>query len=96
MSELTTMISEALAYEDPRHVMRRTKELVRSKILEVEPRADVHETEYFDHTFAPDLVLRRGAVLSTDRWIFLRTTNAPRELAADLVFVPPLRPAIDR
>lgn len=43
--------------------------------------AEVHSTEYFNHTFAPDLVLRWGK--KKERYVYLRTTTNPAYLIED-------------
>lgn len=85
MTELTGLINEALSLPDARSGAARAKELVRNRLVQVEPRAVIYETDYFDHSFAPDLVLRQpGVPADPERWIFLRTTNEPRVLTTDL------------
>ena len=85
MTELTELISDALCLPDPRSGITRAKQLIRNRLAQAEPRAVIHETEYFDHSFAPDLVLRQtGTPADPERWIYLRTTNEPRILTADL------------
>ena len=85
MNELAGQIEEALSLQDPRQGIARAKQLVRNSLVRAEPRAEVRETEFFDHTFAPDLViLHPGGRTEAERWVYLRTTIDPGTLAEDL------------
>lgn len=85
MNELAGLIEEALSLRDPRQGIARAKQLVRNSLVRAEPRAAVRETEFFDHTFAPDLViLHPGGRADVERWVYLRTTSDPGELTDDL------------
>jgi len=89
MTQLAALLDEALRDPDPRSGIVRAKQLIRGRLLEAEPGAEIRETDYFDHSFAPDLLmLPRGAKPGTERWVFLRTTSDPEELADDLEVVP--------
>lgn len=85
MTELAQLIDEALSSPDLRSGMAHAKRLIRNRLAKAEPRASIYETEYFDHSFAPDLVLTQpGKGRDQERWVYLRTTNEPQTLIADL------------
>lgn len=89
MTRLAVLLDNALRDPDPRSGIARAKQIIRGRLLETEPGAEIYETDYFDHSFAPDLLLRpRGGNAGSERWVFLRTTNDPDELADDLEVVP--------
>lgn len=89
MSELAALFDNALRDPDPATGIARAKQLVRTHLERTEPKAEIRETDYFDHSFAPDLVLKpRGGKSGSERWVFLRTTSDPEELADDLEVVP--------
>ncbi len=78
MNELAGLIEEALLLRDPREGIARAKRLVRNSLRRAEPRSEVRETEFFDHTFAPDLIiLNSGGRPDSERWVYLRTTSDP-------------------
>jgi hypothetical protein len=89
VTQLVGLLEDALRDPDPRTGIARAKLLIRNRLQETEPKAEIRETEYFDHSFAPDLLLRPpGGGSGSERWVFLRTTSDPAELADDLEVVP--------
>ena len=58
------------------------KQLVCDELARVDPTAAVHRTEYFNHTYLPDVVLDWDEV--RPREVFLRFASAPRRLLADV------------
>ncbi|WOF23666.1 hypothetical protein N8K70_03025 [Microbacterium betulae] len=53
----------------------------------------IHKTEYFNHTYAPDLVLT-WAGLKADRKVYLRTTDREQYLAEDIQLLQQRDPMI--
>lgn len=89
MSDLASLVSEALFEPDPRRGIERTKDIVSSCLRRAQPGVKVYRTEYFDHSYAPDLVIRHGRRGNDDeRWVYLRTSNDPDHLAEDLEVTP--------
>ncbi|MFC9156267.1 hypothetical protein ACFTT0_14965 [Streptomyces bauhiniae] len=61
------------------------KELIGNQLRRLDPRAEVIPTGFFNHTYAPDMVIRWPQVARTpDRYVYLRTTANPAELHEDI------------
>ncbi|MFE7236310.1 hypothetical protein ACFVAF_38040 [Streptomyces sp. NPDC057596] len=70
---------------DPRRPIIRVKELIGNQLRRMDPRAEVIPTGFFNHTYAPDMVIRWPQVTRTpDRHVYLRTTANPAELHEDI------------
>lgn len=94
-SSYASALREALFDPDPNSSVRRTKELVGRELLDVDPRIDIKNTEYFNHTFSPDFVLswpESGA--TRKRFVYLRLPGNPKYFAEEVQEVVSLHPII--
>ncbi len=85
-TELTQAIRDGLDDPNPLRSVERIKRAVERGIREADPTADVKPTEYFNHTFAPDLILewkRDGE----KRPVYLRFNDNLAYLAEDMDLV---------
>ncbi|MEU0391113.1 hypothetical protein [Streptomyces chartreusis] len=88
-------LHDALYDPNPKSSARRTKELVIRELQEVDPRLEIKNTEYFNHTFSPDLVLSwPGASKQLRRFVFLRLPDSPEYFAEDVEIVSELNPIV--
>lgn len=76
-------VRNAIDPSDPRRSVHAVKQTVINELRETDSRVSVKSTEYFNHAFAPDLVLRWPQDSGTRR-VFLRTDPDPVYLAQDL------------
>lgn len=78
-------IRNALASSSREATIFDVKRAVMDEFRRVDRRVDFTVTEYFRHTYVPDLVLRWGdSVDRSERAVFLRSTVTPEYLADDI------------
>ncbi|MGW5610438.1 hypothetical protein ACWEWI_30965 [Streptomyces sp. NPDC003753] len=88
-------LRDALYDPNPASSVRRTKELVIRELQDVDPRIEIKNTEYFNHTFSPDLVLSwPGSSKRIKRYVFLRLPDSPEYFAEDVELVSELHPIV--
>ncbi|MFF4950265.1 hypothetical protein [Streptomyces chattanoogensis] len=81
---------EAFEDFDPQRPFTRVKELVSQHLRRMNPRVEVVTTGFFNHSYAPDIVLRwPHATRTPDRYVYLRTTGHPDELREDMARLDP-------
>lgn len=91
MTSLDDRLHDALIDPNPRESEKRVKETVAGALERFDPSATVVTTSYFNHTFAPDMVLRWG---KAERPVFLRFTDNIPELAEDIALLDRLDPLV--
>ncbi|WP_147459857.1 hypothetical protein [Actinokineospora cianjurensis] len=86
-------LDEAYSQSNPGSVIYAVKQAIINQIHEVDDRVVIRSTEYFNHTFAPDLVLtwNGGAI---ERQLFVRQDESSGELAEDVRQIGSSRPII--
>ncbi|TKA11780.1 hypothetical protein [Actinacidiphila oryziradicis] len=85
MNQASQAIMAALDDPDPRRPFTLVKDLIGRQLRRMDPRAEVIPTGFFNHTYAPDMVIRWPQVARTpDRYVYLRTTANPAELHEDI------------
>lgn len=89
MTSLQQQVNSDLAVPDPRESQRRVKKTVANALEQFDPSATLTVTDYFNHTYAPDMVLRWGRV---ERPVFLRFTDNVPELGRDIDLLDRLDP----
>ncbi|MFI2509975.1 hypothetical protein [Streptomyces sp. NPDC018972] len=91
-------LRDALYDPNPGSSVRRTKELVIRELQDVDPRVEIKNTEYFNHTFSPDLVLSWPDASKhskhSKRYVFLRLPDSPQYFAEDVELVSELHPIV--
>ncbi|MFT4109496.1 hypothetical protein [Propionicimonas sp.] len=90
-TNLDAVLREALVEPNPRESEKRTKETVAEALERFDPTASVQVTTYFNHTFAPDIILRWG---KAERPVFLRFTDNLPALAHDIDLLDRLDPIV--
>ncbi|MFT3832538.1 MAG: hypothetical protein QM711_04350 [Micropruina sp.] len=81
MNGLEQLVEDALLDRDPRQSEHRVKETVASALAAFDPSAKLTLTSYFNHTYAPDMVMSWGRA---ERPVFLRFTDNVPELGRDI------------
>ncbi|MFE3217654.1 hypothetical protein [Streptomyces antimycoticus] len=95
MPDYATALRDALFDPNPNSSARRTKELVIRELHDVDPRVEIKSTEYFNHTFSPDLVLSwPGSGKRQKRYVFLRLPDSPEYFAEDVETVSEMHPIV--
>lgn len=91
MSLLERRVEDALLDLDPRQSEHRVKETVADALAAFDPSMKLTVTSYFNHTFAPDMVMSWGKV---ERPVFLRFTDNVLELGHDIDLLDELDPLV--
>jgi hypothetical protein len=86
-------LAQAQAGDDPRSNITQIKQVVIDQVKEADPRVEVSATEYFNHTFAPDLVLSWPAD-NRSRYLYIRTSPDPLRLQEDVSYLAPRHPVL--
>ena len=88
-------IQTALASASREETIHDVKRAVIDEFERVDRRVSVTSTEYFRHSYVPDLVLRwKDDVDRSERWVFLRSKVRPDYLLADVALVARDQPII--
>ncbi|MGP3955610.1 hypothetical protein ACTWPT_06395 [Nonomuraea sp. 3N208] len=90
MNDFSALIAD-LAADEPLQNVASIKNAVIERIKETDANVTVESTEYFNHTFAPDLVLRWPLDGSTRR-VYLRTSSNTNYLREDIALVAGVGP----
>ncbi|MEU9178416.1 hypothetical protein AB0C90_16475 [Streptomyces sp. NPDC048550] len=78
-------IDSALDHPDPRQAVERVKDVVQRHLLEIHPQARIVRTDFFNHSYVPDLFMTWGSgARKAERRIYLRTSVDPALLASDV------------
>ena len=92
MSELADAVRNALAHQDMVTASTKVKQLLCDELARVDPDARIHRTEYFNHTYVPDVVLKWDG--RVPREVFLRFVSTPPRLLADVDLIGASGPVI--
>jgi hypothetical protein len=88
-------IHQALTVADPRDSVEGIKLAVIDELTEFDPRMHIKATEYFNHTFSPDLVASWPHDPSIgERYIYLRYSSQPEYLLEDVELVADNHPIV--
>jgi hypothetical protein len=81
-------VAEALIREvadaSPEETVDKVKRATAHEIRQIDPAAKIHFTDYFNHSFAPDMVMRWPKLGDVERYVYLRLTSDPDELTEDI------------
>ena len=92
---LPTRIEHALALRSREETIIGVKQAVIDELERVDSRVSVRSTDYFRHTYAPDLILKWGdQVDRAERWVYLRSKTSAGDLDRDLLTVGREQPII--
>lgn len=93
--ETLTRIQTALALHSRPDTVHDVKQAVIDEFEHVDSKVRIHATEYFRHSYAPDLVLRwPDDVDRGERWVYLRSKVEPTSLLEDVAIVARDQPII--
>jgi hypothetical protein len=92
-TEFQRAIDTVADYDDPESKITVIKQAVRREVVEADPTVDTHFTDYFNHSVAPDIVLRWPGE-NKERLLFVRQTGNADWLLNDLKFVSAYQPLI--
>src|SRR4051812_28082092 len=84
---LATTLAD-LSGSDPEANVAAIKTAVANYLSEADPGSRIRTTEYFNHTFSPDLILSWGDDSAGTRRVFIRTDARESSLREDLDWVP--------
>ncbi len=85
---LAVDLSAAFDERDIERSAQSAKSMTIAALKGIDPSTEIRVTEYFNHTFAPDLVMTwPGDVSKRERLVFLRTTSRAEYLAEDLEII---------
>lgn len=88
-------IQTALALVSREATIHDVKRAVIDEFERVDRRVHIKSTEYFRHSYVPDLVLRwQDDIDRPERWVFLRSKVSPDYLLADMAIVAGDQPII--
>ncbi|SED08995.1 hypothetical protein [Streptomyces sp. 2133.1] len=82
VSDFSSALHAAFEAPDPRDAVDRIKSVVAEELAQTDSRADVKKTEFFNHSFAPDLVLSWPG--EDERFVFLKSDTRPEVLRDDV------------
>ncbi|WP_158697364.1 hypothetical protein [Streptomyces hokutonensis] len=92
MSEYSVAIAN-LVDDDPSRNVQSIKNAVIANLLSSDSSVRIETTEYFNHTYAPDLILRWEGV-KEERQVFLRTNTNPQYLREDVEVISEKKPIL--
>jgi hypothetical protein len=90
---LELAIRSAMEYDSPDSRIEALKTTIANLLRAGDPSTRIRSTEYFNHSFAPDLVLTWPSD-GRERLVFLRPNPDPRWLADDLKVIAPSHPIV--
>ncbi|MFB8181532.1 hypothetical protein ACFC8N_37035 [Streptomyces sp. NPDC055966] len=82
MTDFSSALHAAFDAPDPRDAVNRIKNVVAHELSQTDGRATVKKTDFFNHTFAPDLVLSWPN--ERERFVFLKSDTRPAVLRDDV------------
>ncbi|WP_143659673.1 hypothetical protein [Streptomyces pharetrae] len=82
MTDFASALHAAFDAPDPRDAVNRIKTVVARELSQTDSRATVKKTDFFNHTFAPDLVLSWPN--ERERFVFLKSDTRPAVLRDDV------------
>ncbi|MEU7934305.1 hypothetical protein [Micromonospora echinofusca] len=89
----STLLSRLLDYPNPDDRIRIIKSTVGDYLQQADPASEVKFTEYFNHTFAPDIVLSWPRE-NRERLVFLRPNEDPRWITDELRWISSNKPIV--
>ena len=81
MAELTDRIRSALTQTSSADTISSIKAAVIDGLRMADSTVNVHSTDYFNHTFTPDLVMNWQRLGQEERYVYLRFNDNLRYLA---------------
>ncbi|MET7538258.1 hypothetical protein [Streptomyces sp. NPDC005507] len=82
VTDFSSALHAAFDAPDPREAVNRIKNVVANELSQTDARATVKKTDFFNHSFAPDLVLSWPN--ERERFVFLKSDTRPNILRDDV------------
>ncbi|MBA4866277.1 hypothetical protein H1V43_34155 [Streptomyces sp. PSKA54] len=82
VTDFSSALHAAFEAPDPREAVNRIKNVVAHELSQTDTRATVKKTDFFNHSFAPDLVLSWPN--ERERFVFLKSDTRPAVLRDDV------------
>ncbi|WBC10846.1 hypothetical protein [Micromonospora sp. WMMA1947] len=86
-------LDRLLDYPNPDDRVRVIKTMVGDRLTEADPASEVRFTEYFNHTFAPDMVLSWPKE-NRERLVFVRPSSNPQWISDELRWISANKPIV--
>src|SRR5262245_6201042 len=89
------MIADAFSIDESRDSIRSIKQAIAQEIVALDPQVKVKTTEYFNHSYVPDLVaVWPSDSVTKERYIYLKFNSELAYLFDDLTLVQDHHPII--
>ncbi|MGW6565077.1 hypothetical protein [Streptomyces sp. NPDC054975] len=85
VTDFSSALHAAFEVADPREAVNRIKTVVAHELAQTDTRATVRKTDFFNHSFAPDLVLSWPN--ERERFVFLKSDTRPDVLRDDVAAI---------
>jgi len=93
-TEFRSALAAAAEHDDPWRQISVIKQAVRREVTAVDPTVEARFTEYFNHSIAPDIVLRWPGENNRERFLYVRPTANAGWLLNELQFISSHRPLV--
>jgi hypothetical protein len=94
-TELTRLVTSRILHDlSPRDTITQIKAAAIRQFAALDSRMKIHSTEYFNHSFAPDLVLTWRTSRETERYVYMRSASDHEDLAADVLRLGGQKPIV--
>lgn len=87
-------LDAAYRWESPPDVIYAVKQAIINQLRELDPRVQARTTDFFSHSFAPDMILTWGRDGNVERPLFVRQDVEDAQLSDDLLIMQRERPII--
>jgi hypothetical protein len=91
-------VADALIREvadaSPAETVEKIKTVTAEELHQLDPTSTIHFTDYFNHSFTPDIVLRWPRGVQDERFVYLRMSNSEGELRDDVGRVADHKPML--
>src|ERR1035441_3303618 len=86
--------SDVLSDLNPHDTITRIKAAAIRQFEALDKRMKIHNTEYFNHSFAPDLVLKWSQNGQTERYVYMRSSAREGALTDDVLRLGDQQPIV--
>jgi len=94
-TELTRLVTSQILHDmSPRDTITQIKAAAIRQFEALDGRMKIHSTEYFNHSFAPDLVLMWRTSRETERYVYMRSASDHEDLAEDVLRLGGQKPIV--
>jgi len=94
-SELARLLSsQSLYYLNPRDTITQIKAAAIRQFEALDSRVQIHSTDYFNHSFTPDLVLSWRTGREAERYVYMRSASDQEALTEDVLKLGEQKPIV--